>query len=90
MYKVVLSKKAAKDRKLLKEAGLENSARNLLGILQVNPFQNPPPYESLRGNLTGLYSRRINYKHRIVYSVIEQETTVHVLRMWTHYEQQAR
>lgn len=86
MYRIVLSKQAYKDRSLLKAAGLEKKARELLEIIKNNPYQNPPPYEALIGNMKGLYSRRINIKHRLVYEVIESERNVHILRMWTHYE----
>lgn len=86
MYQVVLSRQAAKDRRLLAQAGLERRAKALLAVVAQNPFQNPPPYEKLVGNLTGFYSRRINLQHRLVYSVHEAEQTVKVLRMWTHYE----
>ncbi len=86
MYQVVLSRQAAKDRRLLAQAGLERRAKALLAVAAQNPFQNPPPYEKLVGNLTGFYSRRINLQHRLVYSVHEAEQTVKVLRMWTHYE----
>ena len=86
MYTVVLSKRAAKDRALLKASSLDQKAKELLGIIAENPFRNPPPYEALVGNLKGLYSRRISYQHRLVYQVLEEQNTVHVLRMWTHYE----
>ncbi|HHX99193.1 TPA: Txe/YoeB family addiction module toxin [Candidatus Dojkabacteria bacterium] len=86
MYKVFLSKKALKDRKLLKEAGLEKKARGLLKVLTEDPFQTPPSYESLRGELEGYYSRRINIQHRLVYSVDRKMNEVFVYRMWTRYE----
>ena len=86
MYTVILSRRAAKDRRLLKEAGLEAKARELLDLLKRDPFQAPPPFERLKGDLQGYYSRRISYKHRLVYEVLEEKHTVHVLRMWTHYE----
>lgn len=86
MYKIVLSKKAVKDIDRLKQAKLDDRAKELLGIMSINPFQVPPPYESLVGNLKGFYSRRISYKHRLVYEVYEEEKVVHILRMWTHYE----
>jgi len=85
MYKVVYSKLALKDAKKLSSASLDKKAKELIEILKNNPFQKPPPYEKLVGNLTGAYSRRINIKHRIVYEVIENEKLVRVLRMWTHY-----
>lgn len=83
MYEVLFSKQAEKDKKLLKRAGLEAKTKNLLNIISNNPFQNPPRYEKLVGNLQGYYSRRINITHRIVYSVSGKQ--VKVLRMWTHY-----
>ncbi len=86
MYQIVFSKQAAKDRRLLAQAGLERRAKALLALLMENPFQNPPPYEKLAGNLSGLYSRRINIQHRLVYSIHEPEQTLKILRMWTHYE----
>ncbi|MGN1413428.1 MAG: Txe/YoeB family addiction module toxin [Anaerovoracaceae bacterium] len=86
MYEIILSKRAARDRHLLKQAGLETQARELLAVIKENPYRNPPPYEALKGNMKGLYSRRINYQHRLVYEVLEEKQIVHVLRMWTHYE----
>lgn len=83
MYTILFSKQAEKDKKLLKRAGLEAKTKNLLNIISNNPFQNPPRYEKLVGNLQGYYSRRINITHRIVYSVSGKQ--VKVLRMWTHY-----
>jgi len=67
-------------------SGLKSKAQDLLAVLAVNPFQNPPPYEKLVGDLTGAYSRRINIQHRMVYEVFDAERTVRVLRMWSHYE----
>ena len=95
MYLVRFSKQADKDKKRLKATGLEKKARELLHIIRENPFQNPPPYEALVGNLSGFYSRRINIQHRLVYAVSHEKTTVGgvrydgiviVARMWTHYE----
>ena len=86
MYQVTLSKQAAKDAKKLSAAGLADKAKRLLAILQRNPWQNPPPYEKLKGDLSRFCSRRINIQHRLVYEVLEDQKTVHVLRMWTHYE----
>ncbi len=80
------TKQALKDAKKLKEVGLWRKAEELLGILKFNPFQNPPPYEKLSGDLAGAYSRRINIQHRLVYQVYEIERIVKILRMWTHYE----
>lgn len=86
MYQVVLTKQAMKDRRLIAQAGLEKRTRALLEVLQKDPFQNPPPYEKLVGDLNGFYSRRINLQHRLVYSVHREEKIVKVLRLWTHYE----
>lgn len=86
MYTVKFSKKAEKDKKLLKAAGLEKNTKELLDILVNNPYQNPPHYESLVGDLKGHYSRRINIQHRLVYSVDEDRHEVLVRRMWSHYE----
>ncbi len=86
MYQVILSKQAAKDAKKLSAAGLRDRAKRLLAILQHDPWQNPPPYEKLKGDLSRFCSRRINIQHRLVYEVLEDQKTVHVLRMWTHYE----
>ena len=86
MYQVVFSKQAAKDRRLIAQTGLEQRAKALLNILTRDPFQNPPPYERLVGDLSGFYSRRINRQHRLVYSVYPDEKIVKVLRLWTHYE----
>jgi Txe/YoeB family toxin of toxin-antitoxin system len=80
------TKQAQKDAQKLAAAGLKPKAKLLLDILAENPFQNPPPYEKLVGDLAGAYSRRINIKHRLVYQVHEVIGTVKVLRMWTHYE----
>ena len=74
------------DNNLYKGSAEKDKAQILLDIMQINPFQNPPPYEKLVGDLEGAYSRRINIQHRLVYEVIESENTVKVLRMWTHYE----
>lgn len=83
---VVFTKQAQKDAKRLAEAGLRPKAEQLLEILRANPYQMPPPYEKLIGDLAGAFSRRINIQHRLVYQVLESEETVKVLRMWTHYE----
>ena len=85
-WKLVCTKQAQKDARKLAAAGLKPKAKLLLDILAENPFQNPPPYEKLVGDLAGAYSRRINIKHRLVYQVLEDIGTVKVLRMWTHYE----
>jgi Txe/YoeB family toxin of toxin-antitoxin system len=86
LYIVKLSKQAEKDKLLLKKAGLDKKAKALLNILIENPYQNPPSYEKLKGDLDGYYSRRMNRQHRIVYSILEAEKTVKILSMWTHYE----
>ena len=85
-WEVVFAKQALKDAKKLSASGLKPKAQELLAILAVNPFQNPPPFEKLVGDLAGAYSRRINIKHRLVYEVFADLKTVRVLRMWTHYE----
>ena len=85
-WRVVYTKQAQKDAKKLFAAGLKPKAHKLLNVLSENPFQSPPPYEKLVGDLAGAYSRRINIKHRLVYQVVEDIKTVKVLRMWTHYE----
>jgi toxin YoeB len=85
-WTVVFTKQAQKDAKKLNSAGLRPKAEQLLAVLAENPYQNPPPYEKLVGDLTGAYSRRINQQHRLVYEVLDKIRTVKVLRMWTHYE----
>jgi len=83
---VILSKQAIKDVKQIKQAGLANKLAKILEMLQENPFETPPRYEALVGNLKGFYSRRINIKHRLVYAVDMDKKIVHVLRCWTHYK----
>ncbi|HMO47566.1 MAG TPA: Txe/YoeB family addiction module toxin [Rubrivivax sp.] len=85
-WQVVYAKHALKDAKKLAAAGLKQRAQELLEILAQDPFQNPPRFEKLVGDLDGAYSRRINIQHRLVYEVFEKERTVRVLRMWSHYE----
>ena len=85
-WQVVYSKHAQKDAKNLAAAGLKDKALDLLSVLAADPFQNPPPYEKLVGDLAGAYSRRINIQHRLVYEVFAKERIVRVLRMWSHYE----
>lgn len=85
-WKLIYTRHAQKDAKKLAAAGLKKKARELLDILQDDPYQNPPSYEKLVGNLSGAYSRRINIQHRLVYQVLEAEHVVKVLRLWTHYE----
>ena len=85
-WDVVFSRHALKDAKKLTAAGLKAKAQELLAVIASDPYQNPPPYEKLVGDLAGAYSRRINIQHRLVYEVFAKERTVRVLRMWTHYE----
>ncbi len=85
-WKLVFTKQAQKDAKKLAGSGLKNKAQVLLEVLAENPFQNPPPYEKLIGDLEGAYSRRITIQHRLVYQVFREEKTVKVIRLWTHYE----
>ena len=85
-WRVVYSKHAQKDAKKLAAAGLKDKALDLLAVLAADPFQNPPPYEKLVGDLAGTYSRRINIQHRLVYEVFAKERIVRVLRMWSRYE----
>jgi len=85
-WQVVFTKQAQKDAKKLASSGLKKKALSLIDILKKNPFQIPPPYEKLVGDLSGAYSRRINIKHRLVYQVLREQEVVKVLRMWTHYE----
>lgn len=85
-WNLLYTKQAQKDAKKLAAANLKPKAQKLLSIVASNPYQNPPPYEKLVGDLNGAYSRRINIQHRLVYQVLENENTVKVLRMWTHYE----
>ena len=85
-WQVVYAKHALKDAKKLSAAGLKDKAQELLDLLARDPFQNPPPFEKLVGDLAGACSRRINIQHRLVYEVFKKERIVRVLRMWTHYE----
>ena len=80
------TKQAQKDAKKLASSGLKTKAQAPLGILEKDPWQNPPPFEKLVGDLSGAYSRRINIQHRLVYQVLEAEKAVKILRLWTHYE----
>ncbi len=95
MFRIVYEKQAGKDAKKLKSAGLDKKAKELIEIIRINPFQTPPVYEGLVGNLQGYYSRRITIQHRLVYQVyvepfIENETkyegTIKIIRMWIHYD----
>ena len=85
-YKIEYTKQAVKDIELLKAACLDKKAKHLIEIIKENPFNKYPPYEKLVGDLSGLYSRRINIHHRLVYMVFEEEKIVRIIRMWTHYE----
>ncbi len=85
-WEIVFAKDALKDAKKLSAGGLREKAQALLDVLAQDPFQNPPPYEKLVGDLAGAYSRRISIQHRLVYEVFKKEHIVRVLRMWTHYE----
>ena len=84
-WEIVYTKQAQKDAMKLAAAGLKPKALELLAILRENPFQTPPPFEKLVGDLAGAYSRRINIKHRLVYQILEKEKVVKIIRMWTHY-----
>jgi Txe/YoeB family toxin of toxin-antitoxin system len=85
-WEILYSKQAQKDAQKLAAAGLKDKALQLLAILKNDPFQNPPPYEKLVGDLAGAYSRRINIQHRLIYQVLNGEKQVKVLRLWSHYE----
>jgi len=85
-WRVVFTKQAQKDATKLAAAGLRSRAERLLDILRENPYQTPPPFEKLVGDLAGAYSRRINIQHRLVYEILNKEKVVKVIRMWTHYE----
>lgn len=85
-WRLVYTRQAKKDAKRLAAAGLQAHAKRLLTILRNDPYQTPPPYEKLVGDLTGAYSRRINIQHRLVYQPLDDANIVKILRMWTHYE----
>ena len=85
-WKILYTKQAQKDTKKLKASGLKIKAIEILNILKADPFQTPPPYEKLIGDLSGAYSRRINIQHRVVYQVLKKKKIVKVIRMWTHYK----
>ena len=85
-WELVYTKHAQKDAKKLVASGLKDKAKSLLEIIKKDPYQNPPPYEKLVGDLSGAYSRRINIQHRLVYQVYEKEHVIKVIRLWTHYE----
>jgi toxin YoeB len=82
----VYRKKVLKDIPKIKAIKLESKVQKLIEIIKQNPFQNPPPYEKLVGDLEGAYSRRINVQHRLVYQILEEEKTIKILSLWTHYE----
>lgn len=86
MWQLYYTKQAQKDARKLASSGLKSKAQELLTIIQTDPYQNPPPYEKLVGDLSGAYSRRINIQHRLVYQVLEKEKSIKVLRLWSHYE----
>ena len=85
-WKVVFTKQAQKDAKKLASSGLKSNAENMIELLKRNPYQTPPPYEKLMGDLSGAFSRRLNIQHRLVYQILNDEKIVKVIRMWTHYE----
>jgi len=85
-WQIVYTNQAKKDAKKLKACGLKSKTLELIDILRHNPFQNPPSYEKLLGDIAGAYSRRINIQHRLVYQVLKKEKVIKVIRMWTHYE----
>jgi toxin YoeB len=85
-WKVVFTKQAQKDAKKLSSSGLKSKAEEIIALLKQNPYQTPPPYEKLVGDLSGAYSRRLNIQHRIIYQIINDDKIVKVIRMWTHYE----
>jgi Txe/YoeB family toxin of toxin-antitoxin system len=86
MWRLYYTKQAQKDARKLASSGLKNKGQELLAIIEADPYQNPPPYEKLVGDLSGAYSRRINIQHRLVYQVLEKEKSIKVLRLWSHYE----
>jgi len=86
MYSIVYTKKAVNDIPNLKAANLDKKAKALINLIRENPYQSPPPYEKLLGDLQGAYSRRINIKHRLVYEVLEKELTIKIISLWMHYE----
>lgn len=86
MYKIKYHKKAIKEISKLKESNLDKKAKKLIDLIKENPYQTPPPYEKLVGDLQGFYSRRINIKHRLVYQVDEEEKTIKIISLWSHYE----
>ncbi|WP_020158410.1 Txe/YoeB family addiction module toxin [Methylobacter marinus] len=85
-WELVFTTQAQKDAKKLAASGLKEKAQDLLELIKMNPYQNPPPYEKLVGDLSGAYSRRINIQHRLVYQVYDAEHVIKIIRLWTHYE----
>lgn len=88
MYKIMYTKTAIKDIPNLKSAHLDKNTKALIDIIRENPFKTPPPYEKIVGDLQGLYSRRINIKHRLVYEVLEEDEIIKIISLWSHYEKQ--
>lgn len=86
IWKIVYTRQAQKDAKKIAASGLRPKAEQLIKILEKNPYQDPPPFKKLVGDLVGAYSRRINIQHRLVYEILDEIKTVKVIRMWTHYE----
>ena len=86
MWSISLTKRALKDAKKINRSGLKNKVENLIEIIQTNPYQNPPPYEKLTGDFAGMYSRRINIQHRLVYELDDEKKRIKILMMWSHYE----
>ena len=86
MYNIVYRKQVIKDIPKIKSAELSEKTKKLIDIIKQNPFQNPPPYEKLIGDLEGAYSRRINIQHRLVYQVLEEQKTIKIISIWSHYE----
>jgi Txe/YoeB family toxin of toxin-antitoxin system len=86
MWQLYYTKQAQKDARKLASSGLKSKALELLAIIQADPYQNPPPYEKPVGDLSGAYSRRINIQHRLVYQVLEEDKSIKVLRLWSHYD----
>ena len=86
MWEIIYAKQAEKDAKKLSAAGLKKKAEEILAVLEENPYTNPPRYEKLVGDLSGIYTRRINVKHRLLYEVDQERRIVKILRMWSHYE----
>ena len=85
-YQILYTKRAAADIPKLKAAHLDGKAKEMIAVIRENPYQNPPPYEKLVGDLKGLHSRRINGQHRLVYEVFEREQTIKIISLWSHYE----